>query len=141
MCCSPWGRKELDTTEQFNTTRDKYPLSLVRARSFLFVLLIYFFIFGRVLHAVHRLPLVTAGRGYPLVVLSRLLIAEASLVAEHRFPQLCFSGPRVRVSGAVAQHGLSSPEACGIFPDQGSNQCPLHSKAECQPLDHQGSPL
>ena len=89
----------------------------------------------------HRLPLVTASRGYPLVVLSRLLIAEASHVAEHRFPQLCFSGPRVWVSVSVARHGLSSPEACGIFPDQGSNQCPLHSEADGQPLERQGSPL
>ena len=28
----------------------------------------------------------------------------------------------------VVTHGLSSSTACGIFPDQGSNPCPLHCK-------------
>ena len=37
-------------------------------------------------------------------------------------------------------HGLSCSEACGIFPDQGSNLCPLHWQADSQPLRHQGSP-
>ena len=27
---------------------------------------------------------------------------------------------------AVVGHGLSCPTACGIFPEQGSNPCPLH---------------
>ena len=31
--------------------------------------------------------------------------------------------------------------ACGIFPDQGSNPCPLHWQADSQPLRHQGSPF
>ena len=31
-------------------------------------------------------------------------------------------------------------EACGIFPDQGSNPCPLHWQANSLPLDHVGSP-
>ena len=37
-------------------------------------------------------------------------------------------------------HGLSCVGACGIFPDQGSNPCPLHWQADSQPLRHQGSP-
>ena len=37
-------------------------------------------------------------------------------------------------------HGPSCPAACGIFPDQGSNPCPLHCQADSQPLRHQGSP-
>ena len=36
--------------------------------------------------------------------------------------------------------GLSCPAACGIFLDQGSNQCPLHQQADSQPWGHQGSP-
>ena len=36
--------------------------------------------------------------------------------------------------------GLSCSAACGIFPDQGSNPCPLHWQADSQPLCHQGSP-
>ena len=30
--------------------------------------------------------------------------------------------------------------ACEIFPDQGSNPCPLHWQADSLPLSHQGSP-
>ena len=41
----------------------------------------------------------------------------------------------------VVAHGPSCSTACGIFPDQGSNPCPLHWQADCQPLGHQGSPL
>ena len=37
-------------------------------------------------------------------------------------------------------HGLSCSVACGIFPDQDSNLCPLHWQADSQPLRHQGSP-
>ena len=40
----------------------------------------------------------------------------------------------------VVAHGLSCSAACGIFPDQGSNPCPLHWQADSQPLGHQGSP-
>ena len=38
-------------------------------------------------------------------------------------------------------HRVSCPAACGTFPDQGSNQCPFHCKADSVPLDHQGSPI
>ena len=40
----------------------------------------------------------------------------------------------------VVAHGPSRSAACGIFPDQGSNLCPLHWQADPQPLRHQGSP-
>ena len=33
----------------------------------------------------------------------------------------------------------SSLLCAGIFPDQGSNPCPLHWQADSQPLCHQGS--
>ena len=45
-----------------------------------------------------------------------------------------------RAGSAVVAHGLSCCAACGIFPDQGSNPCPLHWQADSQPLRHQGSP-
>ena len=46
-----------------------------------------------------------------------------------------------RSSGSViVAHGPSCSAACGIFPDQGSNPCPLHWQADSQPLRHQGSP-
>ena len=42
-----------------------------------------------------------------------------------------------------AQYGrsLSCSAACGIFPDQGSNPCPLHWQADSQPPRHKGSPV
>ena len=49
------------------------------------------------------------------------------------------TGSRRAGSVAVA-HGLSRSAARGIFPDQGSNPCPLHQQADSQPLRHQGSP-
>ena len=48
----------------------------------------------------------------------RLLIAAASLVAEH--------GLQGTQASVFVAHGLSCSAACGIFPDQGSNPCLLH---------------
>ena len=49
------------------------------------------------------------------------------------------TGSRCAGSATVA-HGPSRSVACGIFPDRGSNPCPLHWQADSQPLRHQGSP-
>ena len=49
------------------------------------------------------------------------------------------TGSRCAGSVVVA-HGPSCSTACGIFPDQGLNPCPLHWQADSQPLRHQGSP-
>ena len=47
-----------------------------------------------------------------------------------------------RCAGSViVAHRPSCYAACGIFPDQGSNPCPLHWQADSQPLRHQGSPI
>ena len=45
-----------------------------------------------------------------------------------------------RAGSVVVTHGPSCSAACGIFPDHGSNPCPLHWQADSQPLRHQGSP-
>ena len=45
-----------------------------------------------------------------------------------------------RAGSVVVAHGASCSAACAIFPDQGSNPCPLHWQADSQPLRHQGSP-
>jgi len=55
-----------------------------------------------------------------------LLIVVASLAAS--------------MGSVVMAHKLSFHEACGIFPDQGSNPCPLHWEADSQPLDYLRSP-
>ena len=69
--------------------------------------------------------------GYSLVVAHRLLIAVASLVAEH--------GLESPASVAVVPV-LSCSEVCGIFLDHGSNPRPLHWQADSLPLSHKGSP-
>ena len=54
---------------------------------------------------------------------------------------LLFQSTGSRCSGSVVvAHGPSCSTACGIFPDQGSNPCPLHWQADSQPLCHQRSP-
>ena len=45
-----------------------------------------------------------------------------------------------RAGSVVVAHGPSRSAACGIFPDRGTNPCPLHWQADSQPLCHQGSP-
>ena len=47
--------------------------------------------------------------------------------------------PGHRLSSCV--HGLRFPAACGTFPDQRRNPCPLHLQAHSLPLSHQGSPI
>ena len=46
-----------------------------------------------------------------------------------------------RAGSVVVAHGTRCSAACGIFPDQGSNPCPLHWQGDSQPLRHQGSPI
>ena len=55
-------------------------------------------------------------------------------------PLLLRSTSSRRAGPVVVAHGPSRSAACGIFPDQGSNPCPLHWQADSQPLHHQGSP-
>ena len=55
-------------------------------------------------------------------------------------PLLLRSTGSRRAGSVVVAHGPSCSAACGIFPDQGSNPCPLHWQADSQPLCHQGSP-
>ena len=76
-------------------------------------------------------------QGLLFVAVSGLLTAVASLVVEHRLKahriqQFQHAGSVVVARGlqsagsVVVVHGLSCSAACGIFPDQGSNLCPLH---------------
>ena len=69
-------------------------------------------------------PLFIAVRGPPTIA--------APPVAEHRLQTR-----RLSNCGSRAQ----SLRGTGIFPDQGSNPCPLRWQADSQPLRHQGSPV
>ena len=65
--------------------------------------------------------------------------AQASVIVTRGLSSRGLQAPELR-SVAVA-HGLSFSAACGIFPGQGSNPCPLHWQADPQPLCHQGCPI
>ena len=45
-----------------------------------------------------------------------------------------------RAGSVVAAHGPSCSVACGVFPGQESNLCPLHWQVDSLPLNLQGSP-
>ena len=56
------------------------------------------------------------------------------------WPHLLRSTGSRHAGSVVVAHGPSCSAACGIFPDQGTNPCPLHRQADSQPLRHQGGP-
>ena len=95
--------------------------------------LFYFFNFWLcwVFVSVQGLPLVAASGGHSS---SRCVGLSLS-----RLLSLRSTGSR-RAGSVVVAYGPSCSAACGIFPDQGSNPCPLHWQADSQPLRHQGSP-
>ena len=84
-----------------------------------------------VLVAACRFPWVAESRGYSRVVVVWLLLAGASLIVDH--------GLHGAWASRVAALRLCCPEACGIFPDQGSNPCPMHWQADSSPLDQRWS--
>ena len=87
-----------------------------------FYLPTYFWLYS-VFIADRGVSLLAVSRGFSLVVMLRLLTAAASLVAEH--------GLQGTQASVVVAHGLSCSAACGIFPGQGSNPCPLHWQVDC----------
>ena len=108
-------------------------------------ILFYVFWLCWVFIAAHGLPLVTASMGATLHCIARAshcdgfsccgeqaLGVRASVIVAHGLSS-CGVGS--------SAHGLSCSAACGIFPDQGLNPCPLHWKADSQSLRHQGSPM
>ena len=97
---------------------------------FFFNLFIYFWLCW-VFISVRGLSLVVASGGH-----SSLRCAGLSLSR----PLLLRSTGSRRAGSVVVAHGPSCSAACGIFPDQGSNPCPLHWQADSQQLHHQGSP-
>ena len=76
-------------------------------------------------------PLVAARGGYSPVVACGFLTSVASLVGEHRLQG---------TGSVVVVQGLSCPEACGIFLDQGAKSGLLHWQVDSLLLSHQGSP-
>ena len=80
-------------------------------------------------------------RGLSLVVASGDHSSSRCAGLSSSWPLLLWSTGSRRAGSVTVAHGRSCSAACGIFPDQGSNPCPLHWQADSQPLRHQGSPL
>ena len=97
---------------------------------FFFFLIIYFWLCW-VFVSVRGLSLVVASGGHSSSRCAGLSLSRPLLLQS--------TGSR-HAGSVVVAHGPSCSVACGIFPDQGSNPCPLHWQADFQPLCHQGSP-
>ena len=79
-------------------------------------------------------------RGLSLVVASGIHSSSRCMGLSLSWSLLLRSTGSRHTGSVVVAHGPSCSVARGIFPDQGSNPCPLHWQADSQPLRHQGSP-
>ena len=118
----------------------------------LLIYLIYLFLAVLGLRCCTRAFSICVEWGLLFVAVPGLLIVVACLVVEQGLQarglqQLLHAGSVVVAHGllsagsVVVVHGPSCSAACGIFPDQGSNPCPLNQQVDSQPLRHQGSPV
>ena len=108
-------------------------IKIKNIHAFFFFTFIYLFIYGCVGSSflVRGLSLVVASGGHSSSRCAGLSLSRPLLLRS--------TGSR-RAGSVIVAHGPSCSAACGIFPDQGSNPCPLHWQADSQPLRHQGSP-
>ena len=113
--------------------RHQLIISSLGKNTFFIYLFIYLFIYGCFGSSFlcEGFSLVAAGGGH-----SSSRCAGLSL----SWPLLLWSTGSRPAGSVIVAHGPSCSAACGIFPDQGSNPCPLHWQADSQPLRHQGSP-
>ena len=98
--------------------------------NFYYLFIIYFWLCW-VFVSVRGLSLVMASGGHSSSRCTGLSLSRPLLLQS--------TGSR-RAGSVIVAHGPSCSAACGIFPDQGLNPCPLHWQADSQPLCHQGSP-
>ena len=120
-----WGSERLSILSKITKLCD-LAFNLVCFYLFIYLWLCWVFV------SVRGLSLVVASGGH-----SSSRCAGLSL----SWPLLLQSTGSRRAGSVVVAHGPSCSAACGIFPEQGSNPCPLHWQADSQPLRHQGSPL
>ena len=93
-----------------------------------FILFIYFWLHW-VFVAECGLSLVAGRGGYSLLRYTDFSLQWLLLLQSTGSRCTAFSSCGMRAS-VVVVHRLSSSAACGIFPDQGSNPCPLHWQAD-----------
>ena len=106
---------------------------------FFFFFLINLFIYIYIFYFWLRWVFVSV-RGLSLVAASGGHSSSRCTGLSPSWPLLLRSTGSRRAGSVFVAHGLSRSAACGIFPDQGLNPCPLHWQADSQPLRHQGSP-
>ena len=128
--CILW---DVCTSDAFSFRGDS---ALLWPSIYLFIyLFIYFILFYLwlcwVFVSVRGLSLVAASGGHSSSRCAGLSLSQPLLLRS--------TGSR-RAGSVIVAHRPSCSAACGIFPDQGSNPCPLHWQADSQPLRHQGSP-
>ena len=111
---------------------------IILLRIFFFELWVYLFIYLFIY--LWLCWVFVSARGLSLVVASRGHSSSRCVGLSLSRPLLLRSTGSGRTGSVVVAHGPSRSTACGIFPDQGSNPCPLHWQADSQPLRHQGSP-
>ena len=120
------------TRSQTLTSNSPYfPLHCISSFLNLFIYLFIYFWLCWVFVSVRGLSLVATSGGHSSSWCAGLSLSRPLLLRS--------TGSR-RAGSVVVAHGPSCSAACRIFPDQGSNPCPLHWQADSQPLHHQGSP-
>ena len=124
----------LDTGVIAGNKRDKASIHLKFSLDFFFLLLIatlfiylfiYLFLAVLGLRFVRGLSLVAASGGHSSSWCGGHSSSRCTGLSLSRPLPLQGTGSR-RAGSAVVAHGPSCSTACGIFPDQGSNPCPLH---------------
>ena len=127
-------KPEEEKIDCVNSKHKKASVTLLNYQTDFYICIFFFFFFlwlCWVFVSVRGLSLVAASGGH-----SSSRCAGLSLL----WPLLLRSTGSRRTGSVIVAHGPSCSTACGIFPDQGSNPCPLHWQADSQPLRHQGSP-
>ena len=116
-----------------NKQKQNFKIKRLSAPVIFFLIFIYLFIYGCV--------------GSSLLCEGFLQLRRTGGHSSSRCAGLSLSRPLLlrstgsrRAGSVIVAHGPSCSAAYGIFPEQGSNPCPLHQQADSQPLHHQGSP-
>ena len=127
----PGSRQGNAAVSQDSHSRSVFFFFFLKELLYLFIYLFIYLWLCWVFVSVRGLSLVAASGGHSSSRCAGLSLSRSLLLRS--------TGSR-RAGSVVVAHGPSCSAACGIFPDQGSNPCPLHWQADSQPLRHQGSP-
>ena len=120
-CKNVGGPEMLHFRGMDRSDHSSYLLTYLLTYLFIYLWLCWIFV------SVRGLTLVAASGGHSSPRCAGLSLSRPLLLRS--------TGSR-RAASVIVAHWLSCSAACGIFPDQGSNLCPLHWQADSQPLRH-----